>query len=868
VNDSALDNSQSATTRLSQVWQLPALGISLVMFGFGLYLSQPGDQTFQYVEALNQARALITSGQLDKALTQINDLRGGIGAMSDDIQSRFYLLRGDAMYLGQRSKGWSHPDNYAEIIESYRTARTLGPPLDHDHLERLADSLAALEDFGSALEYLTLMGDAGSYLRQDMYKRAIRHALDHPGAPITPFHTPEPIDAKTETQPDPDADTEATAVTDDGPQDLDETEPPTSQLAYQNVPLIGDQYVTDLIHGLLAEPKLTKENDIWATARSAEMLIRQDRIKLANSMLLVRIARLQDEPDELKGELMLMLGRTFLIRGEGEPGDKWISSAIGALPDADPLRGEALVEKGRILFNEDNPLGAMDYFNEVIERYSDTRAYPGGLVGMADCEARTGATRSAMNHYRESVQIAKADPVRHAQLRDLLLESLQAQHDLRFGQGRYDQAMEYLEIESALYEEPGPPALMLKRARTLEKLGRQKLDLNDDDADTVAAWDRLSDEDKEIAANYYADSADAYLRHAHAVAIKDDRSYGQSLWNAGDFYDKAGLHKMAILAFREYVENKTEDPRSLSAMFRLAQAQRADEEYEQAITLYRRLIEEHAKSPESYASLVPLARSHIALGAPGDISQAEHVLKTVVNSHPAIRPESREYRDALAELGQLYYHRGEGNDYAEAASLFERYVDRYGSEGPMPELRFQLGDAYRKMVSRIESDLGGSMPSEKRGELRSMREQHLRAAKECFNAVITAYEGSPDTERSELQELYLRNAYFYRADCAFDLEQYEGPEGAIELYNKVQQRYRNHPSALLALMQIFNSQAKLGRWDEARTTNNRAMVLLRSIPDEAFDDPRLPMNRKHWQNWLEGTSIMPLDNETATVPTE
>jgi hypothetical protein len=38
-------------------------------------------------------------------------------------------------------------------------------------------------------------------------------------------------------------------------------------------------------------------------------------------------------------------------------------------------------------------------------------------------------------------------------------------------------------------------------------------------------------------------------------------------------------------------------------------------------------------------------------------------------------------------------------------------------------------------------------------------------------------------------------------------------------------------------------------------------VHLEKIPDEAFDDPNMPMSREHWQRWLDWTSQLALKGE-------
>ena len=54
-------------------------------------------------------------------------------------------------------------------------------------------------------------------------------------------------------------------------------------------------------------------------------------------------------------------------------------------------------------------------------------------------------------------------------------------------------------------------------------------------------------------------------------------------------------------------------------------------------------------------------------------------------------------------------------------------------------------------------------------------------------------------------------------------------------------------------MQIVNCYIALERWPEARTANARARRRLAEIPDEALDARDLPLDRRHWERWLESS---------------
>ena len=115
-------------------------------------------------------------------------------------------------------------------------------------------------------------------------------------------------------------------------------------------------------------------------------------------------------------------------------------------------------------------------------------------------------------------------------------------------------------------------------------------------------------------------------------------------------------------------------------------------------------------------------------------------------------------------------------------------------------------------------------------------------------------EGSKESTRTppsgEVDKLYMKLAHFYRADCVFDLGGYEE---SIRLYDAAAFRYQDDPSALAAYVQIVNAYCALGKFNEAKTANERAKWLLKKMPPEAFNDGGFTMPKEYWDKWLQWT---------------
>lgn len=822
----------NATPSASQLWQMPVLMLSLLLFGAGLWLSKPANTTEQYAAALDDAAAQVQAGRYETALETLKTIEPGLENLLPAMRQRYHLLTGDAIHLGQRSSNWSGPIDPQRVIRHYERADRFEPGLDHKHVERWARAHASAGEVSRALELLERLGEAGTQPRQELLKGAIRSAMQ-------PLHSAEA------------------------------------------------QRVNRLLDRLLAEEGLTQANEVWATARRAELRLAQGEPEPVIDTLLRRIARFQDGDAPL-AELMVQLGRAYLKAGEIDNAERWLMRGRQELAQDDPLNAFALLGLGRIQARKDSPIEALEHFAKVVERFPQSRATPSALLGKAEAELRRGADEEALADYERAVTLANSGESPTASFRRELIDSLQTQHTIQRDRGDLELALKLLERERNLYRPDSiPPGIHQRLARTHEQLARRTLGVKPDERATPEDWHGLSTERRSAALRHYAAAADAFLRHAHAASGDDNDTYTSSLWRAGRYYDTAGLHKEAIEVYTEYVENNDEDPRYLQAKQRLARAHQANGQFDQAIELYRELIEDHPNSPEAYASLVPLARTYLAKG-PDHIDRAEQVLRSVVNDHPSLRPESAEYRAALIELGELYYRRGDRGDYERAIERLDEAIQRYGGEddtetnpdvtqqratqiaerdasSDRPALLFKLADAYRKSVQQIDRELGGSLPPSRRAELEAERARRLEQAKKRFNQVIHAYEDRDADALDELAELYRRNAYFYRADCTYELGEYEGPEGAIALYQKARQRYDDDPASLVALVQIVNAYAELGRWEDARRANERAKVYLQRIPEEAFEDPNLPMNREHWQRWLDSTSQLAV---TSAAPPE
>ena len=354
---------------------------------------------------------------------------------------------------------------------------------------------------------------------------------------------------------------------------------------------------------------------------------------------------------------------------------------------------------------------------------------------------------------------------------------------------------------------------------------------------------------------YFIRAADYYRRHADAIAGEDDdAAYATSLWNAADAYDRGGDSGEAIAGFIEFASTISDDPRVPEAQFRLARAYQASGEYALAAEQFEDLLNashdtEQGRHVGPYAvlSYVPLAQVYLSDGDEANDERAEELLGVVIRGEIG-DVDSEAFASALAALGQVYYLKGE---YPRAIESLTEAVARGVGTREVHRLKFLLGDARRLEADSIMNTLtqGSVAPSVAR-ELADKRKEHLELAANLYAEARDGLESIDQRRRTVLEELYLRNSYFYIGDCAFDLGEYES---AIRSYSIAKDRYSDEAASLVAMVQIFNSYFELGDLERARTASERARRFYESLPKEAWEDKSLPMTRADWERWLDSS---------------
>lgn len=808
-------------SRLADKWQAPTLLLAASLLIAGTMVAFMRRPVYSLDNALNRAEAAIRDERPDDGLRL---LEGDVSSRLNDpgatgrARRRYYELRADARAVQIRDSASPTTAQYESMAKDYDRAMELGAALTPLRQVRYAEAMLELDRTSEALVYIRALPEDAVADRLRLLRRVIEASVRLVREPV--------------------AATVAAARADEALQ---------------------------LLTKFTMDAGLAERDRAWAFARQAELRLEAGEPEEALVHLLQAIPRLLDQSTPEAGELFLLLGRAYFETGRLNEATKQIAQAQRLLPPTSPAQAQAGLLLGRIARLNATPDEAREKFASVVDLFPDDPATPQALIGLAESEAAMGAYDRATEAYGRALEALNALRRPDERARQELIESVRERASERLEAADVDTAVALATLaERATAGSDPPPWVHLTLALAHREIAERALTPARLESGAVD-WNRLDKVTRADVRARLTEAASRFEAHAKAMIGRDEAAYGESLWNAGDACDRAGLTENAIMIFGEFASGRPSDPRRPAASFRIAQAHQARGEHETAADIFRHLVAENPPSGERSRSLVPLARALIADADPTNDEEAERLLRQAVSGE-AMTPDNPDFRVALNELGSLLHRNGR---YPEAIARLVESLDRFygGADGapakdPTPArvaeadlIRLLLADCHRLSARDISRALGDAMPQATRAELERLREERLREALALYEKVCAATPSRDPKRMAESERVSRRNAYFYRADCAFDLGLYDD---AIRLYDEAAGRFAEDPASLVGMIQIVNVYAQSGRWDEARTAQERARQRFRELPPEAFARPDLPMDRAHWERWLESSSQLSL----------
>ena len=485
-------------------------------------------------------------------------------------------------------------------------------------------------------------------------------------------------------------------------------------------------------------------------------------------------------------------------------------------------------------------------------------------------EKKPEAAARAEPAHAAAIPLRLADKIRPRSLGDVTRESVQTslmqRYRERFDSGQRESALRYADVAETLFKDVEvPPEVLLAIGGTRRALGETLMTQTREQhaADPTKNGADFSVESLDAATRaevkkHFIVAGDYLRRHAKLVAATDPGESAKSLWTAADSYDRAGDIDEAKKAFADYAENAADtDANKPEAKFRLAQVYQAKRDFTSAAALYKELVD--ARDPTNPTlnsgvmadkAVVPLARCMLSDNDPTNDEEAERMLQGVVEGS-GVGPDAMEYREALIELGESSYRR---ERFAQAIAWLEGVSKRYKDDRRIDSIRYLLADSHRREAVKVGQTLAAQrLPQAERDQLEAKRTEHLRAARLLYEGVKIALERKTARLRTNLEKIHLRNAYFYLGDCAMEMRDYDA---AIAAYDEARKQYSEEPSSLVAMAQIVSAYAAQEKWAEARTANERARLQLAKFPESVWQNPDLPMEKRHWEKWLDARTLI------------
>jgi len=794
------------------LWQAPLLAVAVFLLAGGIITALVSRPKPDVSRLLDQAQHLIESRHYDEALDSLDKrvwpLLDGPDA-PDQALRRFHVLAARGLHLAQADRGISVEENNQRIVRHYLDAESRGASLGPVDLSNLAEAYLALGQSEAALTRARAIPDQQADRRISLLKRIVRERLD---------------------QPSPD---------------------------YPQIGQILDQ--------MLDDASLDRQSRLWVRARQSEIRLARGLYDEAITKLLHLIARESDGPPESLGELHLLLGRAYFQTDAFEQAGTHLREALRLIPSLDSRQARALTLLAEVAVRGGELNEALDLYQRVEREFSDTPMYAEALLGTARVRASLGDIDSSMASYRSLVDLIDANRESPMIAPERVAESLLDRYDEAIAGGNIGRARDEAELAlAATTLDHALPAVIEALARVYRSLADEALEVDTPARNQRVRLAGLEPAVRERAREWLVRAGRFFHLHAERMVLSDDSAYADSLWRAADTFDMAGVGSEddAIGAFLEFIDGLPRDPRRFEARFRLAQIYEARGDFDLAERLYKELVSAGSEAgPLADRSFVPLARSYLLDSDKANDAQAERLLLGAVGGtvQGLSDPEASEFPSALLELGEYYYREGR---YPEAIERLAEAIRRGVDPDREGMVRFRLADAQRLEAQAIETTLREAMPESRRRELEQVRTERLQSAIDDYERARAILEAQAPGDRSRLESMSLRNAYYFVGGCAFDLADYDR---AIRLYDRARERYPRDPATLTALAQIVSAYIAKGDYARAEAANERARRFHKSLPAEVWSDPDLPMSRQDWERWIQSMSTLSQVGSSSTA---
>lgn len=326
-------------------------------------------------------------------------------------------------------------------------------------------------------------------------------------------------------------------------------------------------------------------------------------------------------------------------------------------------------------------------------------------------------------------------------------------------------------------------------------------------------------------------------------------------------------------ALEQYTELISTKPRkdAARAIVRRGKVLMDLDRLQEALEEFQQVRDTFPKDPATFEAMYLAAACLLELGR---ASQAEAAWNGILSS-TQLTPDAVEWRMSLLSLGRHLFQSAKvlketaartrerevkesrsvralaATRFETAITRLEEYLGRYPQSKETNEARFLVAKALQ---------CSAAIENEKRddGEVENVRNEHRRRRDSLLRRAVQRYR----TLQSDLLKLeeadrldeagqsLLRDCYFEIAHTTFALEDYDK---AVLAYTNAANRYSKDAQVLLAYLQMANCSERMGDPAESMSLVIQAEVILKQLPEAAFDRRLTGMTRTEWAKWLQWT---------------
>ena len=793
------DPVEHVRSRWREFWQVPVLlaAAGVLMLGVAIAVGNAPDPEFS--PYLSRAEGLIEREQYAEAISLLNNKiypwLEEEGVLSQRDIQRYYIAKARSIYFGQKKLEIEDGRNHVSVIREYLEAEREGVTLGTPDIAALADTYLSRGEIDAALLRLKALPANSNSVREPVIRRAVNMLLRPP-------------------------------VADQG----------------RALSLLAD---------VVAEPDTSLDQRVWALELQAGIRLEQRFLDETITQLLREMPRIADADKAARARLHLVLAKAYRMSGADRQAELQIGFADRFSAPGDPHYSGVVLERARLRQRAGDASAARDLYSIITDLHVDSAAYPWALIGVGETEAVLGEPGVSLEAYETLIRDYDALDIEVEPTRAQILTSLLERAEEAMVQGEPALAVRFGVLgERTIGSGESPAGLLGMMASAHEAVAEELASGATTKRNPLVGLDPSTRAEVQrhllAAATYRRLYADQYL-------LTDVRRYADALWKSGDLFDRAGEQREAIQTFKVYGESLPSDPRYAEARFRMGEALRATGDFAAASQIYKDLISEREGTGGvdigawADASHVPLAQAYLYDEDPSNDAEAEQLLQRAVDGTMA-GTQTELFRDALVELAMLY---DRTDRPGRAIERLEEVVARYPDDRMIGLMTYRLGEANRRLADEIEASLSESIPPATLLQRTQAVKRHREDAIQRYGDALALLAAKREADRTTVEELALRNAHFYTGDVLSDLERYDE---AIAAYDLARDRYPGQASTLVALVQIVNAHMARGDLLRARTANERARRFYLSLPESAWDDPTLPMDRGDWESWLAASA--------------